>query len=966
MFKFMITASLWLAVSVLGVAQTYNYESVPNDPMGTRIYTLKNGLKVYLSVNQDEPRITTKIAVRAGSKNDPSDCTGLAHYLEHMVFKGTSKIGTKDWNQESAMLKQISDLYETHKKTSDLELKRQIYTQIDSLSQIAASFAVPNEYDKMISSLGASGTNAYTSDERTVYVNEIPSNELEKWLKVERERFGELTLRLFHTELEAVYEEYNRMMDKDFSRAFLSFNELLFQKHPYGTQHTIGLGEHLKNPSMVKIHDYFNTYYVPNNIAIILVGDLDFDKTIALIDAQFGTMSSKPVPAFSFTPEDPILTPRMKKIYGPQSEAVIFGFRFDGVDSEDALYLELLDYMLNNSSAGLIDLNLVQKQKVLAAGCGSSIDKDYSVLYFYGIPKEGQTLDEVKNLILEQLENIKKGNFDPKLVQACKKNMKLDREKGLENNQWRSGLMIDAFIFDQSWKTVLDKPNKLDVITAENLMAFVNKHVSNNYVEVQKLIGKEEQNQKVEKPKITPLSITRDEQSSYAKAFFAMPSTNIDPVFVDYKKEIQEIQLSSGVSMRYIQNKTNQLFDLTLKLDMGTKSQKTLDLALTYLTYLGTHQYTSEDFKKALFNEGLELSYNASTEKTYIHLSGLQESFEIGLDLMENLFTQAKADTAIYEEMVNDILKSRKDAKKDKATILNSALKNYAMYGALSPFTDILTEQELRQIKPEDLVNMVKDLKNFKHRFTYYGPATVKSLQQQISKHHPIPASLKPYPAEKEYKYRDVKASDVFFVQYDMLQAEILFINRSTPFSLDLIPYSTLHNQYFGGGLSSIVFQEIRESKALAYAARNTFSVPTDPKEWCFSNTYIGTQADKLPDAIKAMNNLLSSMPKSEKQFEDAKNSALKQIATNRIVKAGILSSYESAQKMGIDYDYRQNSYNKLSTMTLNELDQFFKTYISNKPTSYLVIGKKESIDFEALKQLGPVKELSLEEIFGY
>jgi zinc protease len=248
---------------------------------------------------------------------------------------------------------------------------------------------------------------------------------------------------------------------------------LLFQKHPYGTQSTIGKGEHLKNPSMLKIHDYFNTYYVPNNMAIILVGDLDFDKTIAQIDRYFGQMEAKPVPAFTFTPESPIASPLQKKIYGPQSEATIFGFRLNGVDSEDALYLQLLDYMLNNSAAGLMDLNLIQKQKVLAAGCGSSIDKDYSVLYFYGIPKEGQTLDEVRTLILEQLENIKKGNFDSKLVEACKKNMKLDREKGLENNQWRSGEMIDAFIFDRPWKVVLEDHIKINALTSDELKAFV-------------------------------------------------------------------------------------------------------------------------------------------------------------------------------------------------------------------------------------------------------------------------------------------------------------------------------------------------------------------------------------------------------------------------------------------------------------------------------------------------------------
>ena len=184
----------------------YQHETDENDPLNTIIYTLDNGLKVYMSINQDEPRIQTNIAVNTGSKQDPSDATGLAHYLEHMLFKGTSKIGTVDWEKESKELKKISDLYEERRGVTVEDERKEIYHQIDSISSVAATYAVANEYDKMISSLGAKGTNAYTSLERTVYINDIPSNELEKWLLIESERFGELVLRLFHTELETVYE----------------------------------------------------------------------------------------------------------------------------------------------------------------------------------------------------------------------------------------------------------------------------------------------------------------------------------------------------------------------------------------------------------------------------------------------------------------------------------------------------------------------------------------------------------------------------------------------------------------------------------------------------------------------------------------------------------------------------------------------------------------------------------------
>ena len=169
------------------------------------------------------------------------------------------------------ILKQkISDLYEKHKNESDPAKKKEIYKEIDKISGDAAKYVAANELDKMVTSLGATGTNAFTSTERTVYINTIPSNELEKWLQLETERFNELVLRLFHTEIEAVYEEFNMSQDNDFRTEYYASLEEMFKKHPYGTQTTIGTAEHLKNPSLVNIHNYFDKYYVPNNMAIIL------------------------------------------------------------------------------------------------------------------------------------------------------------------------------------------------------------------------------------------------------------------------------------------------------------------------------------------------------------------------------------------------------------------------------------------------------------------------------------------------------------------------------------------------------------------------------------------------------------------------------------------------------------------------------------------------------------------------
>lgn len=295
-------------------ANGFAYETVANDPTGLRLYTLKNGLKVYLSKNTDEPKIQTYIAVRAGSNYDPKESTGLAHYLEHMVFKGTHKIGTLDWEKEKEFLKKISDLYEQHRAEENPEKKKAIYKEIDRVSLEASNFSVANEYDKMIKSLGATGTNAHTWFEETVYKNKIPANELDKWLSIESERFSTLVLRLFHTELEAVFEEFNRGQDNDFRKLYAAMLEGLFPKHPYGQQKTIGTAEHLKNPSLVDINNYFDKYYVPNNMAVVLVGDLDFEATIKKVNDNFGKFEKKELKHPVLPKEDAITQPIIKEV----------------------------------------------------------------------------------------------------------------------------------------------------------------------------------------------------------------------------------------------------------------------------------------------------------------------------------------------------------------------------------------------------------------------------------------------------------------------------------------------------------------------------------------------------------------------------------------------------------------------------------------------------------------------------
>lgn len=956
-----------MSIATMQAQKSYAFSSVPGDPLQARIYTLDNGLQVWLSRNTDAPRIQTNIAVRAGSKNDPADATGLAHYLEHMLFKGTSKIATTDWAKESALLKQISDAYELRRATTDEAERDRIYQRIDSLSYVAASLAVPNEYDKMIKSLGARGTNAYTSTERTVYINDIPSDELERWMAIESERMQEAVLRLFHTELETVYEEFNRAQDNDARAANKKLNELLYPNHPYGTQTTIGTGEHLKNPSMVKIHEFFDTYYVPNNMAVVLAGDIDFDKTIALVDKYFGKWEKGYVPEFSFTPEKPITAPQVTEVAGPEAEWVELAWRFGGQHTPDPIMLQMIDGLLSNGSAGLIDLNLIQAQKVLSGNAYSSISNDYSTLELSGEPKEGQTLEQVRELLLGQLDALRKGNFDEWLLEAVVNDLRQRRMRSWgENNARSAGAMVDAFILKKRWSEEVDLYDRMAKITKAEVVAFANERLNDNYVCIFKRAGEKGDVHKVVKPKITAIDIKRDGMSAWRAEWNKMPTSSMTPEFVDYSTAIQRSTLKNGVDLAHVTNPTNDLFSLRYIVDMGTNHDRELEIATNLLEYLGTSKLSPTDLKKELFKLGLSLSATTGEDRCYVTLSGLEKNLGKGIDLMEQLLADAQPNDDALKGLVADIRKTRQDRMKDKGSVLQGGMLSLARYGAKSPFNDVLSDEQLNALTSKVLVDRIRSISGYKHRVFYYGKMAPKDLTTLLNAKHRIPAKLKDVPAPRVYTEQATTGNTVLFVDHDMVQAEMLLVSKAGPFDVEKMPYASLFNEYFGSGLSSIVFQEIREAKALAYGASASYSTPVNKEEAHYVRAFIGTQADKLNDAVDAMLKLMNDMPEANAQFEGAKTSALKVISSTRVTKENIYWSWDAAHRRGLDYDVRKVNYERVPAIDMPAMKAFFDKEIKGRNYTFLVIGKKSVMDLKVLEKLGPVREVSKSELFGY
>ncbi|WP_412985116.1 M16 family metallopeptidase [Pontimicrobium sp. IMCC45349] len=945
-------------------AKGFNYETVTNDPTGLRLYTLDNGLKVYLSQNSDEPKIQTYIAVRAGSNYDPKESTGLAHYLEHMVFKGTDEISSLDWEKEKGYLKQISDLYEAHRAEKDPAKKLELYKQIDEVSLEASNHCVANEYDKMVSSLGATGTNAHTWFEETVYKNKIPANELDKWLSLESERFSQLVLRLFHTELEAVFEEFNRGQDNDWRKQYAAMLDGLFPNHPYGQQSTIGIGEHLKNPSMVDIHNYFDKYYVPNNMAMVLVGDFEFEETIEKVNNTFGKLEKKEVTHPTLPKEEPITSPIIKEVFGPTSESVSVAFRTEAIGTKQEKMVTLADMILANGNAGLIDLNLNQKQVVQYAGCSPTFLNDYGYHTFTGAPKAGQSLDEVKDLLLEQVEKLKKGEFEDWMIEAVVNDLKLSQTQQYENSTALASIYYNAFIHHENWEQKVKFLDELKSITKQELVDFANTFYKDNYVVTYKRKGEDNSIVKVENPGITPVNLNRDKSSEYLTNFSNIEAQPLQPKFVDYQDAIKKTATNNGIEVSYINNELNDLFDMNIIFDMGSDNDKKLGLAVGYMEYVGTDKYSAEELKKEFYKLGIKYYVNTGSEKTYVGLNGLKENLPKGLELLEHLWTNAVPDQEAYNKYVQSIAKGRQDNKTQKGSILFNGLMNYGKYGENSRLRDIFKVSELNAFNPQDLVDKVKEMKNFNQRVFYYGK-DVDAAVAALNTHHIVPADLKEYPEATVYTEKET-GGNVYFVDYDMVQSEMLFLAKGEPFKAENMAASTLFNTYFGSGLSSIVFQEIRESKSLAYSAFASYSNASKKDDSNYVMAYMGTQANKMPQAVDAMMELMTNMPEAEEQFNAAKEATLKKIAAQRITKSNIFWTYEGLQKRGITNDHREEMYNTIKDMSIEDLRGFFNENIKGENYNVMVIGNKDDIDFESLQKLGEVQEMDIDYLFNY
>ena len=964
MKRFFLMISFLLAALV----SCNRYETVDGDPLKTKIYTLDNGLKVYMSVNKDTPRMQTAICVRVGGKNDPAETTGMAHYFEHLMFKGTQQFGTTNFEMEKPLLDAIADLFEVYRKTTDDAQRKAIYHQIDSLSYEASKISIPNEYDKLMSAIGASGTNAFTSEDMTCYVEDIPANQVENWARIQADRFENAVIRGFHTELETIYEEKNMSLTQDMRKVSEAINASLFPHHPYGTQTVLGTQEHLKNPSIKMVQQYHDTYYVPNNMAICVSGDFDPDSFVKIVKKYFGGMKPADVPELRFEPEEEISAPIVKDVYGLDAESVNLAWRLPGIAREKDFnaVAEIASSILYNGTAGLMDLDVNQMQKALGVWAYYNSQPDYSTFEAMGRPKQGQSLEEVRDIILAELAKLSSGEFTEDDVTACKNNARLQRMREFTENRMRAIYYAITFAYGIDWKDVVADMEDLEKVTREDVVNFANKYLcQNNYAIVYKRVGEDPDIQKIAAPAITPIFMNRDTSSDFLKSVVANVPKPIEPEFLDFTRDLSVSNFAANVDMLYKENTQNDIFTVQFVYNCGSKDNPLLAFAGDYLRYLDTGSMSAQDFARKMYALACDYDFICADNTYTVSVTGLKENMAEAVSLVEDLIANAQPDEDILLNAKYDVMQVRANNKMNQRANAN-ALLTYLAVGPDKIAETTLTNAQLLDVTSEEVLSALRNVFAKQHEIWYYGPEKEQDVRAQLASCHSVGEN--PEPLVKHFDdYVTVDESKVFLAQYDSRQ---IYYNQISvddrKFDIASNPYRVLYNEYFGGNMNAVVFQEMREARGLAYSARATMANPNyDGGKYMF-NAFIATQNDKMQQAVEAFDDIINNMPVSEHAFGIAKDAIITRLRTERTTGMDVIRSYVRCRDLGLSEPTERELFEKIQDMTMDDVIAYQKEWIKDRKYFYGILGDKNDLDIDFLKTLGPVTFLTSEEIFGY
>ncbi len=952
-----------ISIFFLGFAALTLQAQTSADPLKTTQYTLENGLTVMLTENHNTPQIFGVVAVKAGGKNDPKEATGMAHYLEHMLFKGTEEMGTWDYKSEKVHLDKIEALYEDLGKTTDEAQRAEIQKKINEEAILAGKYAIPNEMDRMLSEIGGTNVNAFTTEDFTAYHNEFPSNKLEHWLKVYDHRFEKPVFRLFQSELETVYEEKNRSMDSPFSEVLDQFNKNFWKNHPYGQQPIIGHTEHLKNPSLQKMYEYFNTYYVANNMVLALSGDFDTEEAKRLIALYFSDWRTGDVPVFPNYDEKEFAGKETIEIKATPIKAMLRGYRAPKNNHPDQLPLRIANYMLSNGEgSGLLDM-LGTEGKLSYAGMMPLEYNDYSASVVFAVPKiVGQDFPEAEKLLDEQLDLLRKGSFDQHFFEGAKLSIIKDFERQLERNDSRALMLITAFTANVSWEDYLKNYLGLNQVSKEDIVAVANKYYGPNYLALYSRMGSPKKD-KLSKPAFEPVIPPDGKESDFAKAWRQTETPGIQATFVDFNADIRTEKPAELVSLKLVKNPYNSIFNLNFSWGMGTDHDALLFYLPDYLNKLGTTAKNASDFKKALFEVGASMYFQATENTLRLSVEGIDSKYDETMALVADFMANFKEDQAAVKILANEIKSNRKMENEDPGQLL-AATQAFALYGKDSRFLRELTVKEIEKIQAGQLTTLLKTCMDYELKISYVGTHSAEEILPGIRDILKIKSPTKAKLAKKTLTKQGFDAPKIYFLNdKKAVQSQITFVIDGKPMQPGIMGDMKAFNLYFGADMSSLVFQEIREFRSLAYSTSARYQMAEKPGLNNSFTAYVGCQGDKTPEAMQVMTDLITNMPVKREREDGIRSSLISDAKTSRPGFRELIPTVERWEEMGFDQDPNKKLAGYYPDLSFEQIENFYKQEIQGRVMQVFIVGNSGKFDTKILEKYGKVTKVKATQV---
>lgn len=927
------------------------------NPLEVKTYKLANGLTVYLNEDHSKPEIFGAVIVKTGSRNDPTDATGIAHYFEHIMFKGTDRIGTVDWESEKVYLDSISMLYDRLFETADEAHRKNLQKEINRISLKAAEYAIPNETDILLRDIGGTGLNAGTGFEQTVYYNSFPAYQLEKWMEIYAERFRNPVFRLFQSELETVYEEKNLYSDIPVQLMIEDFLQTMYKDHPY-SKPIIGLTEHLKNPRLSKMLEFYNTWYVANNMALILAGSFDMEDIMPMIEEKFGNWRSGKLPELPDYPLAQFDCREFKLVRLSPIRIGVMGFRAVPAGHHDDQALKIATKLLSNESGTGIFDKMMMENKIMAVQPITLQAPDHGSYLILFVPKIiGQSFRKAEAIVNDGLSELRSGSFTNQLLEATKLEYLKEYQRSLETAENRAYLLIDAFVENKTWDDIIKEMEVIEKITRDDVIRVSNAYLGDNRLVYWSKMGFPKKD-KLEKPQWEPVIMQNaDKKSEFARNLDAYPENWPEPKFISFNDDVRFEPIKDGYNFYYTHNPYNDVFTLDIKYWKGELHDKLLESAVQYINLVGTNQKTFQEYRSELQQLGASLAFNSDDNSVTAQVVGFDDKFIPTLLLVNEMLVAPGIDDTQLEKFLQGI-KSNNKMRRDDPMSIGNALFNYALYKEKAQDIRNLTYGEAKKLKGEQLISLYKEILTHNADIIYTGSKKFDEAKGAVTGTIQLPD--KPQKTAYFELSRNEFTENTVYLHHNSKarQSNINFYVQGKVLSEQDRALTNAFNEYFGSGMSSLVFQEIREFRSLSYAAYAVYRPAFLQSGLAHLIGYMNTQSDKTLDGMQAMSELILQMPLKPDRMEGIRKALMQSVYTSQPGFRELGNTVARWRLQGYDSDPRQFRYSIYNRIDFNDVVKFYKDQLGNKPLLISVSGNLKSIDRKELEKYGKLIEL--------